>query len=73
MNKSTVLDNSRQFVGYIRWTENFTEKYPDKITGLLTSICRGTVSHNVYLTENSLKLKTVCTMLYLCDVPFILE
>ena len=32
---------------------------PEKNTRLFTSICRGTALHNVYLTENSLKLKTV--------------
>ena len=30
-----------------------------KNTEIFTSICRGTASHNVYLTENSPKLKTV--------------
>ena len=32
---------------------------PEKSTRIFTSICRGTASHNVYLTENSPKLKTV--------------
>ena len=32
---------------------------PKKNTGIFTSICRGTASHNVYLTEKSPTLKTV--------------
>ena len=32
---------------------------PKKNNGIFTSICRSTASHNVYLTENSPKLKTV--------------
>ena len=58
--QSIVLDNSRQFVGKIRWTQKTHWKIPadtpEKITGLFTSICRGTASHNVYLTENLPKL-----------------
>ena len=34
-----------------------------KNTGLFTSICRGTASHNVHLTENSPKLKTVYNLI----------
>ena len=63
--QSIVLDNSRQFVGKIQWTKVQCWIIPvslwEKITGLFTSICRGTASHNVYLTENSPKLKTVYT------------
>ena len=61
--QSILLDNSRQFVGKIQWTKVQCWIIPvslwEKITGLFTSICRGTASHNVYLTENSPKLKTV--------------
>ena len=65
------VENSRhRFVGKIRWTQKVTAKYPqidrkipadtpDKSTRIFTSICRGTTSHNVYLTENLPKLKTV--------------
>ena len=64
---SIVLDNSRQFVRKIPWTKVQCWIIPvslwEKITGLFTSICRGTVSHNVYLTENSPKLKTVYIIL----------
>ena len=61
--QSILLDNSRQFVGKIQWTKVQCWIIPvslwEKITGLFTSICRGTASHNVYLTENSPKLKTI--------------
>ena len=36
-----------------------TRTYTEKNTRLFSSICRGTASHNVYLMENLLKLKTV--------------
>ena len=49
--------------GNFRWTRKATGKNAQmhwkKNTGIFTSICRGTASHNVYLTENSPKLKTV--------------
>ena len=65
-----VENSRRRFVGKIRWTQKATGKYPqidrkipadtpDKNTGIFTSICRGTASHNVYLTEKSPKLKKV--------------
>ena len=64
------MENSHQFVGKIHWTQKATRKYPqihwkipadtpEKNAGIFTSICRGTASHNVYLIENSWKLKTV--------------
>ena len=58
------VENSRRFVGKIRWDSKSHRKIPHtctgKNTGIFTSICRGTASHNVYLMENSSKLKTVC-------------
>ena len=55
--------NSRQFVGIIRWDlkshRKITTDTRGKNTGIFTSICRGTASHNVYVTDNSSKLKIV--------------
>ena len=64
------VENSPWFVGKICWNQNAAGKYPqihwkipadtpEKNTRIFTSICRGTASHNVYLTGNTWKLKTV--------------
>ena len=53
-------ENTHRYTGkYPQIHRKIPADTPDKNTGIFTSICRGTASHNVYLTENSSKLKTV--------------
>ena len=63
-NNVSLWEKSCRFVGKILWSENLTGKYPHihrkKNTGLFTYFCQSTASHNVYLKEKSLKLKTAC-------------
>ena len=57
--KHVVENSHRKFLLDSKSHRKKRTDAPEKNNGIFTSICRGTASHNVYLTENSPKLKTV--------------
>ena len=82
-NHVSLWEKSCRFVGKImsvcgknllvrKLHRKIPENTPKKKPGIFTSICQGTASHNVYLTENSQELKTVQLQPYfLFSRPFL--
>ena len=58
----TELENSCRFG--LKISLKIPAQTPKKNTRLFTAICRGTASHNVYLTENLKKLNSSLTIRY---------